>query len=1005
MQGKIVRGFDAFISYKRDTEGRTAAALCHAVRRIGVPFYRRSPLRIFRDDEVLQAGTSLPRSVEQAIRASRYLVVLCSPGAAASPWVDKEIRHFLASAPDAAARILLGITAGHWGWDSRANDFDRTSDAIPAALADVFADEPYVVDLRFLRRPGDASLRKPDFRAAVAALAAPIRGVTKEDLDGAERRQSRRLRIALASVGLLAVGASVVVVELVRNQERLNASAESRKAADLSQVALQQGDYPRAFAQARKAWQIERSAFSSEALLSFWERSRTARLDYPAAGYGRFSHAGRLVATSPSSLVWPAPAGVQVWDLLGRAVGEPLPAGYEFVAFTRDDLHVVVRSALESRTPADVLSAGYDRQAYRSRLELREVGGRKLAAVELNGRWPSRIAAADAELQEVPWESETIATSRDGDTIAIVTPEGHAVVWMRGGEAFVEKLRRPSTVQVDVTAAGDRVLLTGADGKVVLWDLAAGRGRSIEAPAPVLKGRFVPGEHSLLAVSKDAAWVMNLEGRIAATLPLAAPARFIEVSPDGTRLLLESADGTFVVHETANWKREMPAAPVSSELLEQQRTCRRGPGEEDGQVAGRRVMTVVRATPKPVFSADGSRVLRVCGGMIEAWSPYSNVPVRLGLGRVPSFGALSPDGAILLRFDKGQVEHPELQYLQPLLPVSVGHSRLVNAAVPGLEQEGFVTTSEDATACIWNARGHLVARLAHGGAVTSAAISDDRRRILTSSEDRMLRVWSAEGGLLQTFALDEPLIAGLLLTGADRVVAVGRNSVRGWSADGAARFDLRLDAPLNAANASNDGDFATASTSGVTEVWSPDGVSRCVLRHTSSVLATAFSPDGRRVLTVASDNRVRVFDLCREKPIARYEHDGMVVGASWLDDSTIVTAARFGPVRLWRLGFEGPLKVLPAPDRRGESATAYASLNVAPDRRAFVTATRQGLVQVWSVAGALRYDFNVSDLEEVVLADAHRVLVRADRHVEVFRLPSPDDVVREFAGRVRQVPP
>lgn len=1003
MQRRTGRGFDAFISYKRETERDIAAALSQAVRRIGVPFYRRSPLRIFRDDEILQAGTSLPRFLEEAIEASRFLIVLCSPAAATSPWVDREVRHFLASAPDAAARILPVIAAGHWRWDAAANDFDRAGDAIPPALAGVFAEEPFVIDIRFVRQSSDASLGKPEFRVAVAALAAPIRGVTREALDGAEQRQARQLRVAMAAAAVLAIGVAVGGVQLARELERQRVSARSRQLADLSADALQQGAYPRAFALARRAWELERSAASGEALLAFWARSRIARLDAPGSGVGAFSHAGERVVTSPSSMIWPVPAGVQVWDIRGQAVGTPLPPGYEFVAFTKDDSRLVVRWSLESRAAETVLAAGYDRQAYRSRLELREVGGRKLADVVVSGRWPTRAAADAREYADVPWESEAIGTSRSGDTIAIVTPEGHGVVWTRDGDVLVERLRRPSTVQVDVAAAGDRVLLTGTDGALVLWETSGRPARAIETPDPVLQSRFLPGERALLAISKSTARVVALDGAVLASFAVPGPVQFVESSRDGSRLLLERADGTFELHDTATWRRLMPGSPPSSELLDAQRACRRGGGEQ-GRVAGRPVRTVLRVTPRPVLSADGSRVLRLCGGSIEAWSLHSEVPVRLGLGNAPGFAALSPDGTVLLRFEPGEVPRPELQFVQPLLPISVGHSRLVNAVVPGLQQDSFVTTSQDATARIWSTQGDLVATLPHDGAVTSATVSRDRRRVLTTSDDGKARLWSADGGLERTFALGEPLVAGLLPPDADLVVAVGRTSVRGWSVGGVPRFAWREDAAINAATSNAQGEFVMAFTSGDAKVRSANGAVRCLLQHPASVLASAFSPDGRRVLTIAGDNQVRVFDLCQDTPVARFEHASMVLGAAWLDDSTIVTGARHGPVRLWRLGLEGPLRTLPVRRVEGEATAPYASVKVAPDRQAFVTATAHGLVEVWSRDGGLRYDFTVSDLDEAVLADDGRVLVRSDRHVEVFGLPSPDDVVRWFAGRVSDVP-
>src|ERR1051325_7273670 len=49
---------------------------------------------VFRDREELPLSADLGSTIEDALRASRYLIVVCSPHAAKSRWVNEEIRHF-----------------------------------------------------------------------------------------------------------------------------------------------------------------------------------------------------------------------------------------------------------------------------------------------------------------------------------------------------------------------------------------------------------------------------------------------------------------------------------------------------------------------------------------------------------------------------------------------------------------------------------------------------------------------------------------------------------------------------------------------------------------------------------------------------------------------------------------------------------------------------------------------------------------------------------------------
>ncbi|MEP7315587.1 MAG: toll/interleukin-1 receptor domain-containing protein, partial [Sphingomicrobium sp.] len=49
---------------------------------------------IFRDRQELAASSDLGRDIKESIADSRYLIVICSPSAAVSRWVDQEIRDF-----------------------------------------------------------------------------------------------------------------------------------------------------------------------------------------------------------------------------------------------------------------------------------------------------------------------------------------------------------------------------------------------------------------------------------------------------------------------------------------------------------------------------------------------------------------------------------------------------------------------------------------------------------------------------------------------------------------------------------------------------------------------------------------------------------------------------------------------------------------------------------------------------------------------------------------------
>ncbi|TMJ02919.1 MAG: TIR domain-containing protein [Alphaproteobacteria bacterium] len=83
--------YDAFVSYSHAKDKPVAAALQSVIQKLGKPWYRRRALRLFRDDTSLSATPGLWPTIEQALGNSRYLILLTSPQAAASPWVNKEV--------------------------------------------------------------------------------------------------------------------------------------------------------------------------------------------------------------------------------------------------------------------------------------------------------------------------------------------------------------------------------------------------------------------------------------------------------------------------------------------------------------------------------------------------------------------------------------------------------------------------------------------------------------------------------------------------------------------------------------------------------------------------------------------------------------------------------------------------------------------------------------------------------------------------------------------------
>jgi WD40 repeat protein len=222
--------FNGFISYSHAADGRLAPAVQRGLHRLAKPWHRRRALWIFRDQTGLSVTPKLWSSIQTALDGSDYFVLLASPEAARSQWVNREIEHWISTKP--VDKILPVVTDGEWEWDPQAHDFTEESTAVPAALRGAFSEEPLFLDLRWARGSEHLSLQHSRFRDAIAQLAAPMHGVSKDELEGEDVRQHRRARRmwsgVAATLAVLTLVATFTGVSAVRNAERArNAAAEA----------------------------------------------------------------------------------------------------------------------------------------------------------------------------------------------------------------------------------------------------------------------------------------------------------------------------------------------------------------------------------------------------------------------------------------------------------------------------------------------------------------------------------------------------------------------------------------------------------------------------------------------------------------------------------------------------------------------------------------------------------------------------------------------------------
>ncbi len=215
---------DAFISYSHAADSPVAEALERGLEKLAKPLLKLHALDVFRDQSSLTASPALWPSIVTHLSASDWFLFLASPTSAASVWCGKEVQWWLENrSPN---RMLMLLTDGDITWDAAAQDFDWSrTNSLPRLLERRCADEPLYVDLRWARGSDLLSLRSPKFREVVINVAAPIRGIPKDQLDSADLRQLARNRL-LVRGGIAAITLAAVVAiwqAIVANQQRIEA--------------------------------------------------------------------------------------------------------------------------------------------------------------------------------------------------------------------------------------------------------------------------------------------------------------------------------------------------------------------------------------------------------------------------------------------------------------------------------------------------------------------------------------------------------------------------------------------------------------------------------------------------------------------------------------------------------------------------------------------------------------------------------------------------------------
>jgi WD40 repeat protein len=654
------------------------------LQRLAKPWNRLRAVSVFRDQSDLALTPGLGSTISAALDGSRYFILLACPESATSTWVNREVAHWCDT--KGTDHLLLVVTGGELAWDARVGEFSADSTAVPDALRERYAEEPLYLDLRWARDTPELSLRLSRFRAAIAQIAAPIRGLAPEELEGEDIRLHRRARAlaraAIATVAVLAIVATVAAVLAVGNARRADRRAREALGRQLGLAALDlpAGDVDQAFLLSLVAADLQDDDDgdrfqASRALVGRY--SRLEALLHPAAPDDADTGTGisfRGVAIAPDGRIvasaWSPDGSVELlsWTDDGRThpAAVALPAGYSpSVAFAGASGRIVIGSigGRVATVDGDAISpVGDDVVA----LDL--TADRALVAADRGG----------LELVDVDR-----ATSVGGPiTGSIARPltdlsNGRAVIAGAGTIALVDAVDGGVLASVDTTPAlvavavgpsdATAVLGAAADGTLRIWQRDATALVAVDtvatidqigwprrlAPSPDGRRVLVMGEAGTALVDLTNGTAESVDVGAAGLVAIDPSGRFAAIG--GARLTvwdLVNGQRAFAVPEPAN-------AMAWSGRCDADIACKLVTAGESLDVwdpsAGRRVQLADQTNAQAVaISGDGSTVVTAgWGATVARWALVAPIDDsgRSALAPVGSLTAVDVSSGALARYD------------------------------------------------------------------------------------------------------------------------------------------------------------------------------------------------------------------------------------------------------------------------------------------------------------------------------------------------------------------